>query len=483
MEFVSAQRNKIYTNTFKNDPSFYKVCRKMVLEKLSESLKNTLSKIARAVFVDEKLVNELVKDIQRALLQADVNVKLVFELSHKIKERALKEEPAAGLTKKEYLINVVYEELVNFLGGEGHKIEINKKPFKIMLVGLFGNGKTTTAGKIAKFFQKRGHKIALVQTDTWRPAAYDQLQQLGAQINADVFGNREEKDPEKIYDACEAELKKYGVIIIDTAGRDALSEDLIEELQRINVRVQPDETLLVMSADVGQAAERQAKAFHETCKITGVIVTKLDGTAKGGGALIACSVTGAPVKFIGVGEKIDACEEFKPKNFVGRLLGMGDLEALLEKAREAVSEEEAQDLSKKFLSGKFNLLDLFQQMGAMKKMGSLSKLVEMIPGMGQLQLPKELINVQEEKLKKWEYVLKSCTKKELEDPEIIDSSHIKRIAKGSGTEETDVRDLLKQYNQAKKMTKMLGGGSEKAMEKMMKRMGGRIPGLGNVKFG
>ncbi|PIN79843.1 signal recognition particle protein [Candidatus Woesearchaeota archaeon CG10_big_fil_rev_8_21_14_0_10_34_8] len=455
----------------------------MVLEKLGDSLKNTLGKIAKAVFVDEKLVNELVKEIQRALLQSDVNVKLVFELSNKIKERALKQEPPSGLTKKEYLINIVYEELANFLGGEGHKIEITKKPFKIMLCGLFGNGKTTTAAKLAKFFQKRGNKVALIQTDTWRPAAYDQLQQLGTQIHVDVFGIKQEKDPEKIYKTFEKELNKYSVVIIDTAGRDALSNDLIKELDNINKLVQPDETLLVMSADVGQAAEKQAQAFHETCSVTGVIITKLDGTAKGGGALIACSVTGAPVKFIGVGEKVDAFEEFKPKNFVGRLLGMGDLETLLEKAKEAVTEEEAQDMSKKFLSGKFNLLDLYSQMETMGKMGSLSKLMEMIPGMSQLQLPKDMINVQEGKLQKWKYILNSCTKEELEDPDIIDAPRIKRIAVGSGTHEKDMRELLKQYKQAKKMTKMFGGaGSPKAMEKMMKRMGGQIPGLGNVKL-
>lgn len=452
----------------------------MVLDTLSDSLRNTLSKIAKAVFVDDKLINELIKEIQRALLQADVNVKLVFELSNKIKERALKQEPPPGLTKKEQLINIVYEELTNFLGGEGRKIEISKKPFKIMLIGLFGNGKTTTAGKIAKFFQKRGNKVAMIQTDTWRPAAYDQLKQLGAQINVDVFGIKEEKDALKIYNTFAPELQKYDVVLIDTAGRDALSQDLIEELKTMHKIVQPQETLLVMSADIGQAAEKQARAFHETCKVTGVIITKLDGTAKGGGALIACAVTGAPVKFIGIGEKIDAFEEFKPKNFVGRLLGMGDIEALLEKAKEAVTEEEAADMGKKFLSGKFNLLDLYHQMETMGKMGSLGKLMEMIPGMGQLQLPKEAISVQEEKLKKWKYILNSCTKKELEDPDLIDSQRTKRIAKGSGTKAEEISELLKQYHQAKKMTKMFGGGSPKAMEKMMKRMGGKIPGFGSM---
>ncbi len=458
----------------------------MVLEKLGSSLKGTLSKIAKAVFVDEKLINELIKEIQRALLQADVNVKLVFELSKRIKERALKEDAPAGLTKKEYLINIVYEELVNFLGGEGHKIEITAKPFKIMMVGLFGNGKTTTTGKLAKFFQKRGNRVAVVQTDTWRPAAYDQLEQLSKQINIDFYGIKDEKDdPVKIYKQHEEEINKHDIIIVDTAGRDALSDDLVEELNKINDTVQPHQTFLVLAADVGQAAQKQAQIFHDTCGVNGVIVTKMDGTAKGGGAITACAATDANVKFIGVGEKIDDLEEFKPKNFVGRLLGMGDLEALLEKAKEAISEEDAQDMGKKFLSGKFNLIDLYEQMQTMKKMGPLGKVMDMIPGMGQMQIPKEMIEGQEGKLDKWKYIMGSCTKEELEDPDIIDQGRIDRIAKGSSVSNSEIRGLLKQYKQSKKMIKMLGGSAQspKSMEKMMKKMQkGGIPGMKGMKF-
>lgn len=458
----------------------------MVFEKLGSSLRDTLSKVAKSMFVDEKLINELTKDIQRALLQADVNVRLVFDLTKKIKERITKEETPAGLTKNEQLINIVYEELTNFLGGEPKPLEITKKPFKIMLVGLFGSGKTTTSGKLGKFLQKRGHKVALVQTDTWRPAAYDQLQQLSKQINVDMFGIKGEKDPVKIYKKYQKELEKYDAVIVDTAGRDALSEDLIEELNKVNALVKPDDVLLVISGDIGQAAEKQAQAFHDSCNVKGVIITKLDGTAKGGGALTACEVTGAHVRFIGVGEKIDDLEEFKPKNFVGRLLGMGDIEALLEKAKEAITEEEAQDLGKKFLSGKFNLVDLYEQMEAMNKMGSLGKIMEMVPGMGQLKLPKDMLQVQEGKLKKWRFIMDSCTKEELEEPDKITSSRIDRIAKGSGTSPGQIRELLKQYKQSKKMVKMMGGAgaSEKSMEKMMKKMqkGGGMPGMGNVKF-
>ncbi|MEM4397100.1 MAG: signal recognition particle protein Srp54 [Candidatus Woesearchaeota archaeon] len=452
----------------------------MVLEKLSNSLKSTLEKIAKAVFVDDTLINELIRDIQRALLQADVNVKLVFELSNKIKEKA-KQDPVKGLTKREQLINIVYEELVSFLGGEGYKIDLSKatkKPFKIMLVGLFGSGKTTTAGKLAKFFQKRAGKIAMIQLDVWRPAAFKQLQQLGNQLNISVFGDEKEKDPEKIYKKFENELNKFDLVIIDTAGRDALSDELIDELNIINKIVNADERLLVINADIGQTAEKQATAFHKTCNITGVIITKMEGTAKGGGALSACAITNAPVKFIGVGEKIDDLEEFNPKGFVSRLLGMGDIEALLQKVEDAISEEEALDMSKKFIKGEFNLIDLYEQMQAMKKMGPLSKVMELIPGMGQLKLPKELIDVQQTKLEKWRYIMDSCTKEELEDPELIAGTRIDRISKGSGISEKEIRELIKQYRQAKKLMKMFKGDT-KNIEKMMKK----FPGMKGMNFG
>ncbi|MEM4336893.1 MAG: signal recognition particle protein Srp54 [Candidatus Woesearchaeota archaeon] len=445
----------------------------MVLEKLGESLKNTLDKISKAVFVDERLINEIVKDIQRALLQSDVNVQLVLKLSKEIKERAINEKPPSGISKKEQIITIVYEELVKFLGEKETRTEIKKKPYKIMLVGLFGNGKTTTAGKLAKYFQKRGYKVALVGLDVWRPAAYEQLFQVGERINAPVFGNPKEKNPLKILKQFENDLKKFDIIIYDTAGRDALSKELIDELNKINKAIQADERLLVIGADVGQAAEKQAKAFHEACNVNGVIITKLDGTAKGGGALAACAVTGAKVKFIGTGEKVDDFEHFDPQRFVSRILGMGDLQSLLEKVREAIPEEKAEDLSKKLLKGEFNLIDLYEQMEAMSKMGPLSKIMEMIPGFSQIKMPKEALQVQEDKLKKWRYIMDSCTKEELENPEIITGTRIERIAKGAGVTASEVRDLLKQYKQSKKLVKMMKGG--KGVEKMMKRFGGKIP--------
>jgi signal recognition particle subunit SRP54 len=441
-----------------------------MFDKLTDSLRGTLGKIRNAVFVDDTLINEITRDIQRSLLSADVNVKLVMALTNKIKER-IKGDTPAGISKKDYLVTILYEELAALLGGEGQRITIAKKPFTIMLVGLFGNGKTTTAGKLAKYYQKRGMKVALLSTDTWRPAAAEQLLQLGKQIGVPAYGNPKEKDPVKIYKHFEAELKKADIIIVDTAGRDALNEELVEEITQITKTVQADETLLVMAADVGQSAEKQAKMFHETAGVTGVIITKLDGTAKGGGALSACAITGAPVKFIGVGEKVDALEEFKPKNFVGRLLGMGDLEALLEKAKEAISEEDAKDLQKKLLKGDFTLIDLYEQTEAMRKMGPLSKVLEMIPGMGSMQIPKEALAGQEVKLDHWKIIMGSMTKEELEDPEIMSGSRIERVSKGSGMPEREVRELIKQHKQSKKLFKMLKGrGSEKDMKRMMQKM-------------
>ena len=410
------------------------------------------------------------------MLQADVNVKLVFDLTNKIRERIKAEKDVKGLTKKEQLINIVYEELVNFLGKEAYKIDIKEKPFKIMLVGLFGSGKTTTTGKLARFFTKRGYKVALVGLDIHRPAAMDQIEQVGRQAHVPVYLNKVEKDPLKIWNQYQDEYKKYDVLIIDTAGRDALSKDLIKEIETINKAVRAHENLLVISADIGQAAQKQAQQFHDSCHITGVIATKMDGTAKAGGALSACAVTQSPIKFIGVGEKIDDLEQFNPPGFVGRLLGMGDLEALLEKAKEAITEEEAEDLGKKLLKGDFTLIDLYEQMEAMSKMGPLSKIVEMIPGFGQLKLPKEMLQVQEGKLKKWKYIMNSCTKEELEDPEILDGSRIERIAKGSGTPTGTVRELIKQYTQSKKLIKMMKGKGD--INKLMKK----FQGMKGVKF-
>ncbi|MBI4143716.1 signal recognition particle protein [Candidatus Woesearchaeota archaeon] len=440
----------------------------MLLEKLGEGIRSTIQKIAKSLFVDETMINELLKDIQRVLLQSDVNVKLVYELSKTIKQR-VQNEKTTGLTKKEKLINIVYEELAKLLGGESKEFIVPiAKPAKILLVGLYGSGKTTSSAKIAKWFSKMGKKVAIMGLDIHRAAAMEQIIQLVKGTGIKAIIDNTEKDPVKIYRNSADELKKYDVVIIDTAGRDALSRELIDEIIAVKNEVLPDETFLIMSADIGQTAKVQADAFQEHCGITGVVITKMDGTARGGGALSACATTNAPVKFISTGEKIDDFETFESKRFVGRLLGMGDLTALLEKAQNAVSEDQAKNMEARLMKGDFNLIDLYQQMEAMSKMGTLGSLLEMVPGMGQLKLPKEAIQVQEEKLVKWKHAMNSMTRKELENPDIIDTDRMRRIASGSGVDIEDVRTLIKQHRQSKKMVKLLKG--DVNPEKILKQL-------------
>jgi signal recognition particle subunit SRP54 len=450
----------------------------MVLDNLSDKLKDSLKKITKIGLVDKKAVIELSSDIKKALVSADVNIKLAKEISQVIRDRGTKETPPKGLTTREHVINIVFDELTNFLGKDFKEIEIKKKPTKILLCGLFGAGKTTTAGKLARYYKKQGKKVAVVQTDTWRPAAYAQLQQLARAMKVDFFGNNSAKEPEDVIKEFEKEFKKYDIVIIDTAGRDALNKELTTEIKAVNKIVNPDEALLVISGDIGQGAETQAEAFHKNVGVTGVIVTKLDGTAKGGGALTACATTGAQVKFIGIGEKMDAIEEFKPKNFVSRILGMGDLETLLKKAESAIDKDKAEAMAKKVTKGQaLSLQDLYDQMEAMQKMGPLSQVMNMIPGMGGA-VPKDAIKGQEKKMNIWKYIMDSCTQEEKDNPELLNSSRVERIAKGSGRNEREVRELIKQWKMMKKMMRSMGSPQKmKQMAKMMKGKGGLPGGL------
>ena len=446
-----------------------------MLEKLSESLKSIFQKISRALIVDDKLVNDLTRSLQMALIQADVNIKLALQLTEKIKSRALKEKPPATLSTKEHLINILYEELVNLIGERG-ELALKKGNNKIMLLGLFGSGKTTTCGKLAQRYLNQGYKVALLALDTHRPAAIEQLEQVGKQVKVDVLSTKEIKDPIEIYNSFKAKIKKYDVVIIDTAGRGEATKELIAELKKLYQEIKPDFAMLVLSADIGQAAEKQIKAFSSVCPIDGVILTRMDGTARGGGALTACSLTGAKIIFLGVGEKLEDLEIFNPKGFVSRLLGLGDLEALLAKAKEAISHDEAEEIENKILRGELNLIDLYKQMETLAKMGPIQKILELIPGFSQLALPKEVLQVSEEKLKKWRFAMQSMTRQELENPEIIDLKRTERIAKGSGIPANEIRELIKQYNLAKKVVKMLKTvkSPEKLLEKF-KGFGGKTP--------
>jgi signal recognition particle subunit SRP54 len=442
-----------------------------MLDKLGAGLKDALRKLAGAGYVDRAVVDELVKDIQRSLLAGDVDVKLVFQLTERIKDRALNEKPAAGSTPREHIVKVVYEELVRFVG---QKAEIPLRPTKILLCGLFGSGKTTTAGKLAYFYQKKGLKPALLACDVVRPAAYEQLQQLSEQLHVPFYGEKGNKNAAQIAKNGLQKVKA-DVYIIDSSGRDALDSGMIAEIKEINAAAHPEEKILVIPADIGQAARPQAEAFQKALGITGVIITKLDGTAKAGGALTACATTGASVKWIGVGEKMDAFEPFEPDRFVSRLIGWGDIQSLVEKAKEAMGSEKGKEIAGRVMEGRFTMSDFYEQIKAMGKMGGLGSVMANMPGMGGMKMPKEFdVGKQEGKMKKWGYAIESMTNAERDDPAIIDASRVTRIAKGSGIPEAEIRELLKQYGQAKKMMKMMSGGGMKrgALAKLARRFKG-----------
>ena len=424
----------------------------MVLDRLGSSLNDALRKVFRAPVMDEKTVKELVRDIQRALLQADVNVKLVLEVSKRIEERALKEKVPPGVSRREHVVKVVYEEITRFLGEKSVSLKIEPGKRKvIMLLGIQGSGKTTASGKLAKYFQKRGLKTALVCTDTYRPGAYDQLKQLADRANIAVYGEPKEKNAVKIAVHGLKQFKDYDLVIIDTAGRHKEEAGLIAEMKKLEKTIKPDESILVIDGTIGQQAAIQAKALHEASPIGSILVSKLDGSARGGGALSAVAAIGAPIKFISSGEKLEDIEAFVPSRFVGRLLGMGDLQSLVEKVRDAevkVPEKKA----RAFMSGKFTLTDMFEQFESMKKMGPLKGILKMIPGMG-YNIPDEQMNLAEDALKKWRVIIQSMTPKEREKPKILSSSRIRRVARGSGTTEKEVKQLLTQYNQMRKMMK------------------------------
>jgi signal recognition particle subunit SRP54 len=349
---------------------------------------------------------------------------------------------------------VVYEELTRFLGEKAVPIRIEPGKRKIiMLVGIQGSGKTTQAAKLARYFQKRGFKPALICADTYRPGAFAQLQQLAARINIPIYGNPNAKDAVRTVTEGLKQFPDKDIVIVDTAGRHKEEQNLIKEMKALEKIIKPDEIMLVIDGTIGQQAMIQAKAFNEATPIGSILVTKLDGSARGGGALSAVAATGAPIKFIGTGEKVEDIEAFVPSRFVGRLLGMGDLETLLEKVHEAeikVPEKKA----KAILSGKFSLTDMYEQFEAMKGMGTFRKLLKMLPGMS-YNIPEDMLNTAEDRLEKWRVMIQSMTPQEKENPKIFNSSRVKRVARGSGTNEKEVKELLKQYVMMRRMLKSL----------------------------
>jgi len=459
-----------------------------MLDKLGNVLKKTISKLAGAIFIDKKIIEEIIKEFRYALLEADVDTKIVLSLCDKIRKKA--SEKISGLEKKEQLIKLIHDEIVKILGKEEYELEIDKKkkPFKIMLLGLYGGGKTTSAAKLAFYYSKRGFKTCLVGLDVHRPAAPEQLEQLALKVKIPYFIDKQEKQPGTIWKKFENKINKYNIAIIDTAGRDVLSKALINELKALYKEIKPDITILVMPADIGKAASSQASGFEKACKINGVIITRMDGTAKGGGALVSCYETNAKVIFIGTGEKLQDIETFDPSAFVSRLLGMGDLKILLEKARLAIEEKEKKKIELRIKEGKFTLTDLHSQIKAMQSMGPLSKIAELIPGLGGMsekvkeKMP-QLFDIQEAKLKKWKYAIDSCTKEEKENPELLNSSRIARISKGSNVSTSDIREMIKQYRLVKefisgtpKDLENISGGKldQKTLRKLAKKFGRRM---------
>jgi signal recognition particle subunit SRP54 len=426
-----------------------------------DKIKDSIQKFSSNRSVDEEAVEQLVKDIQRDLIKADVDVSLVSELSDEIREESLGEKKD-GLSRKEHVLEVVYKKLESLLGEEA---EIDVKPQTILLCGLYGAGKTTTAGKLADFYRKREMKVGLIAADTDRPAAYDQLKQIAEDVEASFYGEKNAEDAVEVVRKGKEELD-VDVLIVDSAGRDSLDSDLKKELSDIEEVLEPEQKYLVMPADIGQSAKQQAQNFEEAVGITGVIVTKMDSSAKGGGALVACKSSNASVKFIGTGEEMSDLEVYDPVDFVSDMIGQPDLESLLEKIEDLEADPE------EILEGEFTLDDFRKQMASVTDSGMMEEVMSQLP-FSTDQVPDNVANLTEEKISSYENIMDSMTEEEIRNPDKINKSRTERIAKGSGTSREDVRELIKHYRQTKNMVDKFDKGSMKRgnMQNMMQKLG------------
>jgi signal recognition particle subunit SRP54 len=458
----------------------------MVLDNLGSSLRGTLDKLQGKSRLSEEDVNEVVKEIQRSLIQADVDISLVQELSDSIEERALAEDPPAGTSARDHVLRIVYEEMVALVGDS---TEIPLEPQTILLSGLQGSGKTTTAAKMAWWFSKKGLRPAVIQTDTFRPGAYEQSKQMCDRAEVAFYGDPDEEDPVEIARQGFEETEDAEVRIVDTSGRSGLNEELIEELKSIEEFVDPDRNLLVLDAAIGQGAKDQARAFGDAVGVEGVVITKLDGTAKGGGALAAVNETDSTIAFLGTGETVQDIERFEPDGFISRLLGMGDLKQLAERVERAMTETGAEEDDwdpEDLMEGQFTLRDMRKQMQAMNNMGPLDQVMDMIPGFGgglMDQLPDDAMDVTQDRMRDFEVVMDSMTDAELENPRMVGADRTRRIARGSGKSEERVRELLEQHRMMERMIKQFQGMGDGDMQRMMKRMeqqGGGGGGMGGM---
>ncbi len=450
-----------------------------MLDNLRTSLGAALKKLVGASDVNEELIDSLCKDVQRALLQSDVNVRLVLNITQNLKKRSMEETPPKGLSRKDHIVSILYDELSRLMGYTGETAAQNKQPEKqvisfapgkmniVLMFGIQGSGKTTVTAKLARWLTKHGYHVGVIGADTWRPGALTQLKMNCVKINVEVFGDESNKEAPSIVKNGINYFKEAGsdVVIIDTAGRHKDEAELLEEMKSMYNISKPDLILLVIDGTIGQQAFNQAKSFHETVPVGGIIITKLDGTAKGGGALAASAVTGARIFFIGNGERIDDLEEFSPTRFVGRLLGMGDIKAILDLAKDLELQAD-ENQSKRVLSGKMTIEDFYSQMENVGKMG-FRNIIDNLPGLSGV-VKEDQIDVIQGKLKKWRYIIQSMTKNEKRNPEVINDSRRKRIARGCGVAEHDVKDLIKNFNNSKSMIKQSKG---RQMQGMLRRLG------------
>ncbi len=440
-----------------------------MLDKLKEGLQNAVNRLVGAPTVDEKEIKEFVKDIQRSLLPSDVNLKIVIEVCDRIQKRALEEKPPPGLPRKDHIVKILYEEFARILGEEGKLDLPTNRPNVILLIGIQGSGKTTTVGKLSRLLVKKGYRVGVVAADTFRPGAITQLKTLCSSINVPVFSIDGEENSVKVAKAGVESFKAQNsnIIIVDTAGRHKEEKGLLDEMKQISKAVTPDMSFLVIDGTIGQAALAQASAFHSAVPVGGIIITKLDGAAKGGGALAAAAATGARIYFIGTGERIDDLEIFSPTRFVGRLLGMGDLQGLLDRAKELEQVADEKQI-KRMMSGKLTMNDFMLQIESVNKMGSLRKILESLPGFSQMNVDSKNIEETEIKLPYWRAMIQAMTPDEREEPDVLNSQRIKRIARGTGVADRDVKELLNRYKQAKSMMKASKG---REFRQMMRQMG------------
>lgn len=438
----------------------------MAFESLSDKLQNAFSKLKGKGVITESDINAAMREVKLALLEADVNFKVVKEFVAIVKEKCLGAEVLQSLTPAQQIIKIVNSELIDLMGGSGSKLTYSPSGFTVlMMVGLQGTGKTTTCGKLASFLKQSGKKPMLVACDIYRPAAIDQLEVVGKSVNTPVFTMRESKDPVQIALAAkeDAERKGFDVLIIDTAGRLQIDENLMEELASMKSAVRPHEILLVVDALTGQDAVNAADGFNQKLGIDGIIMTKMDGDSRGGAALSAKKVTGKPIKFLGTGEKSDALEPFHPDRLASRILGMGDMLSLIERAEQAYDEEQAEKLERKLRKNQFTLEDFLEQMGQVRKMGGLAKIMDMLPGMGGGKISEADIAKGEKEFRTMEAIIRSMTVAERKNPGLLNASRRKRIAAGSGQTVNSVNKVISKYEESKKLMKQFA--SPNAMKK------------------